>query len=127
MGTAAGAAHLGAHHPKRAVLNVFDRIRSGRFIKRWPPAVGFKFGARLKQFVATRPARINADPVLMQEFTGPGALSCCLTLDRILSGTEFFAPLFISLGHFILRGIHDGPLSLAGTFRYTPLNPSPAR
>src|SRR5690625_4897490 len=96
VGVTRRAAHLGADHPQRRVLDVLDGAGLRRLIEARPTAVGVELGDGLEQRRAAALAGVGARPLLVQQLAGAGDLGAGVTQHVVLRRGEPLAPLLIA-------------------------------
>src|SRR5436190_4052774 len=92
-----GAPHLRADHAEAAVLDQPYGVGVGGVVERWPAAVRVELRRRPEQLGTAGPAPVDADPLLLQQRTGPRPLRRRLAQDGVLLGRELRAPLLLGL------------------------------
>ena len=71
---AVGAAHLGAHHAERGVLDELDRLGAHRLVEARPAAAGVELRAALEELGAARRTGVDAGALLVEQLARPRAL-----------------------------------------------------
>src|SRR5215210_6465599 len=118
---AACAAHLGARHPVRAVLDELDGIRRDRLGEARPAGARVVLSPAIKERVAAGGAVVEALFVGVHVLTGERTLGRRLAQDGVLLWREPLAPLLVGVGQLGGRRIlakpdrtaHAGPAEAA--------------
>jgi len=91
------APHLRAHHPVRPILDQRHRVRVLRVVERRPAAVRVELRLRPEQLAVTRPAPVDADPLLVEQRPGPRPLGRGLPQYGVLLRRKIPPPLVVRL------------------------------
>src|SRR5919112_857152 len=118
---AACAAHLGADHPVRAVLDELDGIGRDRLGEARPAGARVVLRPAIKERVAAGGAVVEALFVGVHVLTGERALGRRLAQDSVLLRRELLAPLLVGAGQLVGhrnlaepdRAAHAGPTEAA--------------
>ena len=103
---AARAAHLGADHPARPIIDQFDGVRRDGLGEARPAAARVVLCAAIEEQVAAGGAVVEAVFVCVHVLTGERTLGRSLAQDGILLRREPLAPLLVGAGQLVSRGTH---------------------
>src|SRR5665648_198839 len=95
--TAPGAEHLRAHPAETPVLPQLDRVVVAGRVEAGPAAVRVELGLGPEQHGAAGATAVRADPALLEQGAGPGALGRRLPEHRVLLRTQLGPPLLLGL------------------------------